>query len=181
MKIYTRSGDKGTTSLVGGSRVSKSSVRLEAYGTLDELTAHIGVLHDLLDANHSVRSELLWILSRVMDCSAILASEDTTIAKLPQVTADHSSQLERWMDTHLEGLPELRYFTLPAGGLLLSQSHVCRTVCRRAERRIVAVVEAECQVPEEVAMFVNRLSDYLYALGRRLGFDSGAEDMVWKP
>ncbi len=181
MKIYTKSGDKGTTSLVGGARVSKSSVRLEAYGTLDELSAHIGILHATPASSPAIKQELEWIISRVMDCSAILASEDTTIAKLPQITTEHSLKLESWIDAHLDGLPQLKYFTLPLGASGGAQAHVARTVCRRAERRMIAVVEAGLEVPQEVNTFINRLSDYLYALSRAMVAASGEEEICWIP
>lgn len=180
MKIYTRKGDRGTTTLVGGTRISKSSARLEAYGTLDEMMAHIGVLCDMTPQTHFVREELIWILSRSMDCAALLASEDTTIAKLPQITPAHVKELETWTDNHLDGLPALTNFTLPSGAPLLSYSHVCRTVCRRAERRIVTCNENGIQSPPEVSAFINRLSDYFYALGRRLGYEAGATEIIWK-
>ncbi len=181
MKIYTKSGDKGTTSLVGGTRVSKTNPRLSAYGTLDELTAHIGVLHATPASTPAIKEQLEWILSRVMDCSAILASEDATIAKLPQITTKHPQRLEGWIDAHLDGLPQLKYFTLPLGASGGAQAHVCRTVCRRAEREMIAVAEAGMEVPEDVLRFINRLSDYLYALSRGMVAKTGEEEICWIP
>lgn len=117
MKIYTRSGDRGQTSLVGGSRASKDDPRIEAYGTVDELGAHVGYLHDLsareAGQQDDRREELVWVLDRLMSCAALLAAEDTTLAKLPQITEEDVERLERWIDRLLEGLPELQHFTLP--------------------------------------------------------------------
>ncbi len=182
MKIYTRTGDKGTTSLVGGTRAAKNDPRIEAYGTVDELMAHVGYLHDLLAADaEGIRSELEWVLDRLMSGASLLASEDTMLEKLPQLYAEDVTRLERAIDRLQEGLPELRHFTLPCGHPMLSYCHVCRTACRRAERRIVTAAEHYPTVPDVVRQYVNRLSDYFYALGRRLGYDYGAEDVRWEP
>lgn len=180
MKIYTRTGDKGTTSLVGGKRAPKNDPRIEAYGTVDELMAHVGYLHDLLD-DCSLRSDLVRVLDRLMSCASLLASEDTLLAKLPQVKPDDITRLEQRTDELLQGLPELTQFTLPCGHPLLSYSHICRTVCRRAERRTVRAAEIHPEVPDTVLAYLNRLSDYLYALGRRLGYTVGAIDVKWEP
>lgn len=182
MKIYTRTGDAGTTSLVGGMRAPKSDPRIEAYGTVDELMAHAGYLHDLLDATHQEQKQQLeWVLDRLMSCASLLASEETMLAKLPQVFPEDVARLELHIDALQEGLPELRHFTLPCGHPLLSYSHICRTVCRRAERSVVRAAERYPTVPEVVRGYLNRLSDYFYALGRRLGHDFGAEDVRWEP
>lgn len=182
MKIYTRTGDRGATSLVGGTRTPKNAPRIEAYGTVDELMAHTGYLHDLLDDRHAAQKmQLEWVLDRLMSCASLLASEDTALAKLPQVFPEDIMRLEEAIDTLQEGLPELRHFTLPCGHPLLSYSHICRTVCRRAERRTVSAAERFPSVPDVVRRYLNRLSDYFYALGRRLGYDLGAEDVPWEP
>lgn len=183
MKIYTRTGDKGTTSLVGGTRAAKNDPRIEAYGTVDELMAHVGYLHDLLSAaeQSTLRTELEWVLDRLMSGASLLASEDTMLEKLPQLYAEDVTRLESGIDRLQEGLPELRHFTLPCGHPLLSYCHVCRTICRRAERRIVTAAEHYPTVPDVVRQYVNRLSDYFYALGRRLGYNYGAEDIRWEP
>ncbi len=186
MKIYTRSGDRGQTSLVGGTRAVKDDLRIEAYGTVDELGAHVGYLHDLLGREDGgsqsvVREELVWVLERLMRCEALLAAEAEWFAKLPQIGAEDVERLERGIDRLSEGLPELRHFTLPCGHPLVSYSHVCRTVCRRAERRTVSAASRFPELPETVGRFLNRLSDYFYALGRRLGSDFGAEEVRWEP
>lgn len=182
MKIYTRTGDKGTTSLVGGTRAPKNDPRIEAYGTVDELMAHTGYLHDMLDATREQeRAELKWILDRLMSCASLLASEDTMLDKLPPVYDEDIVRLENGIDRLQEGLPELRHFTLPCGHPVLSYCHVCRTVCRRAERRVVSAADHYPTVPDVVRGYLNRLSDYFYALGRRMGYDLGADDVRWEP
>lgn len=180
MKIYTKGGDKGTTSLVGGTRVSKAHTRLNAYGTLDELMAQVGVLHDQLPKDDFRKEELEWILCRVMDCAAILASEDETIEKLPKISDEMIERLENWTDNHLDKLPTLNKFTLPIGHPLVSQSNVVRTVCRRGERCIVKCIDKGIEVPATVEMYVNRLSDYFYALGRSFSHQFAGGEYFWK-
>lgn len=182
MKIYTRKGDGGTTSLIGGARAPKDDPRIEAYGTVDELMAHTGYLHDLLDDTYAEqRTQLEWVLDRLMSCASLLAAESGAVGNLPPVYAEDVIRLEGYIDRLLAGLPELRYFTLPCGLPALSYSHVCRTVCRRAERRIVSAATRYPDVPGIVREYVNRLSDYFYALGRRLGYAGGAAEVLWKP
>ncbi len=181
MKIYTRTGDKGTTALVGGRRISKASLRIEAYGTLDELSAHLGFLaSDNFKLSETIEAQLHEIISRVMDCSAIVASEDETLEKLPKIGETHSQALEQWCDELLEGLPQLRHFTLPIGTGAMSYSHVCRTVARRAERAMVRTCDSGETIPEWTMTYINRLSDYLYALSRNLAHSSGREDILWR-
>lgn len=181
MKIYTKTGDKGTTALIGGRRVSKAALRIEAYGTLDELTAHLGYLASTaFTLPEGIREELSEIISRVMDCSAIAASEDETLAKLPSITPEHILHLEKACDRLLEGLPQLTHFTLPIGAKEMSYCHVCRTVARRAERAMVRAVENDESIPSEAMQYINRLSDYLYALGRHLSYLSGQKEVLWR-
>lgn len=179
MKLYTRTGDKGTTSLVGGSRVDKDDVRIEAYGTLDELTAHLGYLHDLTTSEH--RAELITVLEELMVCQALLAAESQTISKLPKLKKEQIERLERWTDALMQDVPVLRHFTLPAGNVELSYSHICRTVCRRAERRIVTAAKLHSDIPFNVATYVNRLSDYLYAFGRNIAHVQQVKEFEWIP
>ncbi len=180
MKIYTRGGDSGTTALVGGRRVSKASLRIEAYGTLDELTAFMGHLASGYELETAIKEQLEVIVSRVMDCSAIVASEDETLSKLPTITEAHTRQLEEWCDVLLEPLPALRHFTLPIGSAQMSFAHICRTVARRGERAMVRAVQDGEEIPPEVMKYVNRLSDYLYALSRHLAHQSGVDDVLWR-
>lgn len=178
MKIYTRKGDSGTASLVGGTRVSKADSRLEAYGTIDELMAHIGYYFDMYDSDNEHIAE---IMDRLMTCSSLLAAEDTTLPKLPQIDQHDIDNLENWTDELLKGLPTLTYFTLPTGSPALSYTHICRTVCRRGERAIIRCNQEGGVVPELVMAYVNRLSDYLYALGRFMGQKTSAREIVWRP
>lgn len=176
MKLYTKGGDKGRTSLVGGERVSKSDPRVEAYGTLDELTAHIGYLRDMYLKETAWSAQVLEIMSRLMDCAAIVA----TPANEPQrVRLSHSSiiKLEEWIDAISETLPKLENFTLPTACPAMSYTNVCRTVCRRLERAIVNL--GIDQNMETTAQYINRLSDYLYALGRALTYQNGADEILW--
>ncbi len=181
MKIYTKTGDKGTTALVGGQRVSKAHARLEAYGTLDELTAHIGFLHDLIGGMDEQQTQLQEVVSRVMDCAAIMAAEDLTIAKLPLITDQHIEQLELWSDQFTDKLPKIFKFTLPLGDKMVSYTHIARTVCRRAERSIVACNEdPNIDVSPQVMKYINRLSDYLYALSRHLASSNNCDEVLWR-
>lgn len=179
MKIYTRRGDDGTTSLVGGTRITKDSPRIEAYGTLDELTAHLGYLASNFELTEAIRAELSTIISRVMDTAAIAASEETTIAKLPQINTQHINQLEAWCDAHLDGLPTLHHFTLPIGTPAMAYAHICRTVARRAERAMVRSNNEDEVIPAEVRRYINRLSDYLYALARRLSASANVPEILY--
>lgn len=177
MKLYTKTGDKGTTSLVGGSRVSKDDPRIEAYGTIDELSAHIGHLHDISTNEHSV--ELVTILSDLMVCGALVAAEDQAIKRLPKLTSENAEQIEQWTDSLVQDLPQLSHFTLPTGNAQLSYSHVCRTVCRRAERRVISARSLNPEIPENVVIYLNRLSDYLYAFGRNTTHSQQTKEYIW--
>lgn len=179
MKLYTKTGDQGTTSLVGGQRVAKNDIRIEAYGTVDELSAHIGYLHDISTNSH--KPQLISILSDLMVCGALLAAEDQTIAKLPKLTQSQVEQLEKWTDILMQDVPTLRHFTLPTGNLQLSYSHICRTVCRRAERCIIASRDHHPEIPAVTAQYINRLSDYLYAFGRNTTHSQQSREYIWDP
>lgn len=187
MKIYTKTGDNGTTSLVDGHRVSKAQPRIEAYGTLDELTANLGFLLSNFLIDHrpnSLKADLIdqveQIVSRVMDCAAIVATQDVTITKLPKITEQNITQLENWCDELLETVPAVRNFTLPVGSAEMSYTHICRTVARRAERAMVRAVEQGEPIPTVTIRYINRLSDYLYALGRYLTAQSGVPERLWR-
>lgn len=179
MKLYTKTGDKGTTSLVGGTRVPKTDPRIEAYGTVDELSANIGYLYDI--STNPLREHFITILNNLMACSALLAAEDQTIPKLPKISEDDITEIEKWTDNLMENLPKLHNFTLPVGDIQLSHSHICRTVCRRAERRIITARDINPEIPESVSIYINRLSDYLYAFGRNTVHLNNVKEIEWRP
>lgn len=178
MKIYTRSGDKGTTSLVGGKRVSKSNLRIEAYGTVDELICHIGLLRDQVSSEND-RQGLIRIQDRLMVCAAILASdcEDCRV-KIPEIMSSDIRALEDAIDTMEKELPTLTSFVLPGGHAVSSFAHIARTVCRRAERRIVDL-SAKHFVPDNVLQYINRLSDFLFVFSRNLLIDNQGIELKW--
>ncbi|MBK8340050.1 MAG: cob(I)yrinic acid a,c-diamide adenosyltransferase [Flavobacteriales bacterium] len=181
MKIYTRTGDKGTTGLLGGTRVSKDHVRIEAYGTVDELNSHLGMLRDLAGAG---RKELLTRIQETLFAlgSRLASGSDTEadLFKVPPITDADVEALEEAMDAMDKDLPAMRNFILPGGHPVVSQAHICRTVCRRAERRMVQLAEQE-PVPEVLVRYVNRLSDLLFMLARHLGHELGVPETPWKP
>ena len=179
--VYTRGGDSGTTSLIGGSRVKKCSLRLDAYGTIDELSAHIGLLAAMASTHSEADIKLLqWIQSRLFDVGTHLAMPYTEEKALPcAITATHVQQLEEDIDTLDAQLPALRSFILPGGSMAAAQCHVCRTVCRRAERIITALAE-EAPISPFLLSFVNRLSDFLFVYARFLNKMEGVNEISWK-
>ena len=175
--IYTRGGDSGTTSLIGGSRVKKCSLRLDAYGTIDELSAHIGLLTAMTEHETNL---LQWIQSRLFDVGTHLAMPDNHDQEpFCAITNKHIQQLEKHIDTLDEQLPALRSFILPGGSAAAAQSHVCRTVCRRAERLIITLSE-EAPVCPQLLSFVNRLSDFLFVYARFINKMEGFDEISWK-
>lgn len=180
MKIYTKTGDNGTTALLGGTRVSKSHLRLEAYGTVDELNSYMGLLGDQ-EINKARLEELRYIQDRLFTVGASLATAPgKTIGKAPVLEEEDIQLLERAIDAMEEDLPPLRSFILPGGHQSVSFCHIARTVCRRAERNIVVLNEQE-KVEEIIIMYLNRLSDYLFVLARKMGKELGAEEVAWRP
>ena len=178
MKIYTKTGDHGQTSLLSGSRVSKAELRLEAYGTFDELNSHLGVLaatlpSDLFPYAKAIQSELFAMGSH-------LAVEGPPDFPMPKFNEDLVGQLERQIDQWNEILPELKSFILPGAHPQSVHCHVARTVCRRAERRVVALND-EAKVAVEIITLVNRLSDFLFVMARWIDFSNGAPDRIWTP
>jgi cob(I)alamin adenosyltransferase len=179
-KVYTRRGDKGQTSLVGGQRVSKASTRLEAYGTVDELNSHLGLLAAWLPEGHekTVVENIQNCLFNV--CTNLATDQDQDelypSAHLPE---DAIRQLEQEIDTIQQELPERQGFILPGGTQAAAQAHVCRTVCRRAERRIVTLAETATVSPS-VQQYINRLSDYLFILAKKLNFIAGRSEKIWE-
>lgn len=178
MKIYTLTGDDGTTSLSGGRRVPKHSIRVEAYGSVDELIAWFGLLRDHKE-NLKRKELLIYIQSQLMLCAAALAydRENTNSIKLLP-DADCISVIEKEIDMMEETLPPLKNFILPGGNILVSYCHIARCVCRRAERAVLRLNEAE-ESPEIVNKFLNRLSDFLFVLSRKIGLELDIEEIKW--
>ncbi|HEV7347612.1 cob(I)yrinic acid a,c-diamide adenosyltransferase [Telluribacter sp.] len=180
MKIYTKTGDNGTTSLVGGTRLSKAHIRIEAYGTVDELNASIGLLRDQ-PVNAARRELLKEVQDRLFTIGSHLASEpDQTRKRLPDLHEEDIQLLEKEMDALDAQLPPLRAFVLPGGHPSVSFGHVARTVCRRAERAVIHLHEHE-PVEDIIIRYLNRLSDYLFMLCRIMTQELGAEEVTWKP
>lgn len=179
MKIYTKTGDSGTTGLIGGTRLSKAHIRIDAYGTVDELNAYIGLLRDQ-PVNIERRDLLKEIQDRLFTVGSHLASEpDQTRKKLPDLHEADITRLEEEMDAMDAQLPTLRAFVLPGGHESVSFGHVARTVCRRAERTVVLLNDHEA-VEDIVIRYLNRLSDYLFMLCRMMTQELGAEEVAWK-
>ena len=176
--VYTATGDKGTTSLVGGKRVSKDDVRLEAYGTVDELNAHIGLLDNLHNVPSDIKSFLRVIQNKLFNIGAYLATETAPGTKAMGLDDDDIANIEHQIDLLDAELPPLRNFVLPGGAAGAAVCHICRTVCRRAERRILTLSESSTISPELLA-YVNRLSDYLFILSRKINFNEGKEEIFW--
>lgn len=179
MKIYTRTGDNGTTGLIGGSRVKKSDLRLDAYGTIDELNSYLGVVRSIqtdVQADrilHKIQNKLFVIGAHLAsDDSILLVKDQMPIAELD------IGLLELAMDEMNEFLPDLRNFILPGGGQAASFCHVARTVCRRAERLIVQLAE-KIEVDPNLIKYINRLSDYLFVLSRKVSMDQNAAEILW--
>jgi len=181
MKIYTRTGDAGTTSLLGGTKVPKSHLRIEAYGTVDELNAQIGLCSDLLN-DADLQAELSFIQDRLFTIGSALACDPIKAPKMqiPDIREEDISILENAMDRMDEGLPELKNFILPGGHPTVSTLHIARCVCRRAERCIVRLELESLEVAPIIIQYLNRLSDYLFMLSRYAAKKLGVEERVWK-
>ncbi len=180
MRIYTKTGDGGKTSLIGGTRVAKSHHRIDAYGTVDELNAHVGMLRDQ-EVNRDRRNLLKQVQDRLFTVGASLASDpETSRKKIPDLLESDVTLLEQEMDRMDALLPELRHFVLPGGHPSVSVAHVARTVCRRAERLVVALNQEE-YVNELVVKYLNRLSDYLFVLSRLMAQELEVEEVKWEP
>ena len=180
MKIYTKKGDKGETGLIGGTRVSKNDLRINAYGTVDELNAHIGLLRDSLTTKE-VQEQLLEIQDRLFTAGSLLAVGDKgTSMKLPELVTENITLLETWIDSMDQSLPEMKTFILPGGHKTVSKCHVARTVCRRAER-IIVELSSHVTIDPIILSYFNRLSDYLFTLSRKLSLDLNADESPWIP
>lgn len=178
-KIYTKTGDQGSTSLFGGRRVSKSHLRIDSYGTVDELNSYIGFLRDVTE-DESIRTFLKEIQDRLFTIGANLASDPEKELPSPDITMTDVERLEEQMDQMDAALPPLRNFILPGGHMTVSVCHIARTVCRRAERLVVSLAQEE-KVADIILKYLNRLSDYLFILARKIGKDLGAEEVIWIP
>jgi len=179
-KIYTKTGDKGQTSLIGGTRVPKHHIRIEAYGTVDELNSWIGLLRD-----QPMKVEYATILSEVQDRlftigSTLAADPEKNKMRLPELNERDVTLLEKAIDKMNETLPEMHSFVLPGGHTTVSYCHLARCVCRRSERNVIHLSETAV-VGELVIKYLNRLSDYLFVLARQLTYDLGAVETLWKP
>lgn len=177
-KIYTKTGDLGETGLFGGRRLSKSHLRIEAYGTVDELNSHLGLLRDQ-QTDAATRDRLHSIQSQLFSIGSILASDPEKELPVPELSESQVQALEQAMDEMDAELPELKNFILPGGHPHVSQCHITRCVCRRAERLVVALAAIE-SVPAIVIKFLNRLSDYLFLLARWTAKSLGVQEVIWK-
>jgi cob(I)alamin adenosyltransferase len=180
MKIYTKTGDKGYTSLIGGTRVPKYALRIEAYGTVDELNSYIGLIRDQ-NIPESDKSVLKEIQDRLFTIGSVLASDpEKSKMKIPDLHDEDIIVLENEMDKMNEFLPTLKHFVLPGGNQIASFCHIARCICRRAERNTVHLAE-DSPMDENVVIYLNRLSDYLFTLSRKVIFDNKNEENKWFP
>ena len=181
MNIYTRTGDQGQTSLVGGQRVSKSCARLESYGTIDELCSQIGLLITYCNEEHDIEF-LTNIQNTLFVVGGYLATDNSQheVRTGNIVTPEMVNDLEKEIDRINAILPPFRCFILPGGCRSAALAHVCRTVCRRAERRILALAEEGAEVDAHVIAYTNRLSDYLFVLARKLNADEKHPEIIWR-
>jgi cob(I)alamin adenosyltransferase len=179
MKIYTKTGDAGKTSLIGGTRVSKYHPRIEAYGTIDELNSHIGLIADQ-EIAESFKPLLLIIQDRLFTIGSLLAADpEKSKMKLPDLNESDVFLIEKEIDRMDESLPELRAFILPGGHTVVSICHIARCVCRRAERQVIHLSE-ENSIEPLIIVYLNRLSDFLFILARMLAKNLGVKEVLWR-
>lgn len=180
MKVYTKKGDQGETGLIGGTRVSKANVRIDAYGTVDELNSFMGLLRDTA-VNDEFKAELIEIQERLFTLGSWLASDpEKSKMKLPEIKEEDVIRLEKSMDKMDDELEPMKFFILPGGHQTVSFCHIARCVCRRAERLVVELDGINSQNPL-ILIYLNRLSDYLFVYSRYLTKHLGAEEIPWKP
>ncbi len=180
MKIYTKTGDSGTTSLIGGTRVPKFHIRIEAYGTVDELISFVGLLRDQEISSH-YKQLLIAIQDKLMICASILASDcENCDVKLPQLSEIDVEVLEKAIDEMESSLAPLTTFILPGGHPAVSICHVVRSICRRAERKTLYLAQ-EHAVDALVIKYLNRLSDYFFVLSRKISNEKSSEEIKWRP
>ncbi len=180
MKIYTKKGDTGTTQLIGGTRVPKHALRIESYGTIDELNAHLGLIRDQ-EINSLYIHQILEIQDRLFTMGSLLAADpETNTMTLPELSESDVVFLENCMDEMDTNLPEMKSFVLPGGHSTVSYCHIARCVCRRAER-ITDNLNEVSVVDPVILKYLNRLSDYLFVLSRKLSQELNANESPWKP
>ncbi len=181
MKVYTKTGDKGKTSLLGGKKVSKDHVRLEAYGTIDELNSFIGMLINY-DISLYEKNLLSFIQNRLFDIgselSVVKENAEYKIPELRKIISKDIEYLEQSIDMFCVDLPKLNQFVIPAGSKYISYCNICRTICRRAERRIIAIENSQ-ELHNNVIIFINRLSDLLFVMGRKYANENNVEEILW--
>lgn len=184
MKVYTKTGDKGLTGLIGGARVSKADARIHLYGDVDELNANIGLVRAHTGETHAQEILLKQVQSRLFDLGSQMACEpaERVKFKLPDIEEAHVSELEKAIDDLTANIPVLKNFVLPAGTVAAAHAHTARTICRRVER---AFVSFHAQHPNDLKdvhlRYLNRLSDYLFVLARSLNVNAGVHEEIWKP
>lgn len=180
MKVYTKKGDEGKTGLIGGTRILKSSLRIEAYGTVDELNSYLGLIRDQ-EINNLYQEQILEIQDRLFTIGSALASDpEKSKMKIPDLLDSDIKALEDWMDEMDEELEPMKFFVLPGGHTTVSYCHIARCVCRRAERITVDLKQSDFVAPL-ILQYLNRLSDYLFVLSRKLTKDLNAVEKPWKP
>ena len=177
--VYTKTGDKGTTGLIGGTRVPKSHIRLESYGTVDELNSNLGLLMTYL-TNENDRNFILAVQHKLFSIGSHLATdqEKVQLKEVSIIFPEDVEAIEQEIDKNDEILPQMHAFVIPGGSRGASICHICRTVCRRAERRILALSET-CTISADLLAYVNRLSDYLFVLARKINFEEGNSEIFW--
>ncbi|MBR1799518.1 MAG: cob(I)yrinic acid a,c-diamide adenosyltransferase [Bacteroidales bacterium] len=180
--VYTKTGDNGTTSLVGGSRVDKDNVRVEAYGTADELNSHIGLLAEMIKQEAPDHyTQLKRIQHNLFIVQTLLATEDESLCtKLPQLHPNETPLLEQQIDLLVSTLPHINRFVIAGGNMAAAQAHVCRTVCRRTERRVITLARTNL-IETHLIQYLNRLSDYLFVLSRHLVMIHHDEEDLFEP
>ena len=180
MKIYTKTGDNGTTSLIGGSRVPKYHIRIEAYGTVDELNSYMGLIRDMPDIDSKSIQTIIQIQQKLMNISAILASEQHNSMSIPKINQSDIEFVEKEIDNISENLPVMKAFVLPGGNCTASHVHVARCICRRAERTVL-MLYSKYDSNELLIKYLNRLSDYLFILARKISNSLGIKETYWNP
>jgi len=182
IKIYTKTGDNGKTSLIGGTKVAKSHIRIEAYGTVDELNSYVGLLNDHFEHDHT-KNALREVQDRLFTIGSSLACDPDKepLLKIPDLKEEDVQWLEQEIDAMNTVLPPMKSFILPGGHIVISTAHVARCICRRAERKCVSISENEMFVDPLVIKYLNRLGDYLFILARFIAHELRIEEVAWKP